>query len=63
MKNALRAKFQMHADIRALLLDTGTEPIIEETTTDYYWGCGTDGSGRNRLGQLLMEVREELRRH
>ncbi|GAB4239826.1 MAG: hypothetical protein Kow00121_66390 [Elainellaceae cyanobacterium] len=28
---------------------------------DYYWGCGKDGSGKNKLGQILMEVREILR--
>ena len=27
-----------------------------------YWGCGADGTGRNRLGQILMEVRDALRR-
>ena len=28
---------------------------------DYYWGCGKDGSGKNRLGAILEQVREQLR--
>jgi len=60
MKRAVRTKFRAHSDIRAILLATGTELIVEKTSRDYYWGCGTDGTGKNRLGLILMEVREEL---
>jgi ribA/ribD-fused uncharacterized protein len=62
MMRAVLRKFETHADIREILLATGDEELIEKTTDDYYWGCGTNGTGRNRLGQILMEVREELRR-
>lgn len=34
--------------------------ITMQTTNDYYWGCGKDGFGKNMLGIILMEVREEL---
>jgi ribA/ribD-fused uncharacterized protein len=61
MRRAVRAKFQTHADIREILLGTGDAPIVENAPGDYYWGCGKDGSGKNRLGQILMEVREALR--
>jgi ribA/ribD-fused uncharacterized protein len=61
MRRAVLCKFETHAEIRAILLGTGDEEIIENTTHDYYWGCGTDGSGRNMLGQILMEVRQNLR--
>ena len=61
MRRAVLQKFSTHADIRQLLLDTGDEMIIENAPTDYYWGCGADGSGKNRLGQILMEVRQILR--
>jgi N-glycosidase YbiA len=37
------------------------ELIAEKTTTDYYWGCGKNGSDKNRLGGILMEVRQILR--
>ena len=61
MLAALRAKFTQHADLRALLLGTGDARLIEHTANDSYWGDGGDGSGKNRLGALLMRVREELR--
>lgn len=40
------------------LLSTGTREIVEFSEKDAYWGNGGDGSGKNRLGVLLMEVRE-----
>ena len=61
MRQAVLCKFETHADVRAILLATGDEEIIEKTTHDYYWGCGADGSERNMLGRLLMEVRQILR--
>lgn len=61
MRRALRAKFEAHADIRAELLGTGNEELIEATTDDCYWGVGTEGTGKNMLGVLLMELRAELR--
>ncbi len=60
MRRALSQKFTEHGDLRQLLLGTGDEEIIENSPTDYYWGCGKDGTGKNRLGQILMEVREML---
>ncbi len=61
MRDALRAKFTQHPALRTLLLGTGDAELIEHTTNDSYWGDGGDGSGRNRLGALLMELRTELR--
>jgi len=61
MRELLRAKFTQHLDLRSLLLSSGQETIVEHTANDDYWGDGGDGSGRNRLGILLMELREELR--
>lgn len=61
MTRALRAKFEQHAELAELLLDTGEATLVEHTTNDSYWGDGGDGSGKNMLGRLLMRVREELR--
>ena len=61
MRRGVLRKFETHADIRALLLETGDEPIVENAPGDYYWGCGKDGSGKNMLGRILMETRESLR--
>ena len=60
MRRAVLAKFQAHADIRAILLATGEE-LVEDAPKDYYWGCGEDKSGKNMLGKILMETREKLR--
>jgi len=62
MRDVLRAKFTQHEDLRALLLSTGDAKLVEHTANDSYWADGGDGSGRNMLGQLLMQLREELRR-
>lgn len=62
MRRGVLSKFETHADIRAVLLSTSDELIVENSPIDYYWGCGADGSGKNMLGQILMEVREILRR-
>jgi len=63
MRRAVLRKFETHDDIRQILLDTDEEQIVENAPNDYYWGCGADGSGKNMLGTILMEVRETLRRH
>lgn len=61
MRRAVFAKFETHADLRAILLETGAEEIVEDTPQDRYWGCGPDGTGKNMLGRILMEVRGILR--
>jgi len=61
MLDALRAKFDQHADLKRVLLETGDRTLVERTANDRYWGDGGDGSGRNRLGELLMLLRKELR--
>jgi len=58
MREAVLNKFRMHKKIRDILLLTGTAKIIENTTDDYYWGCGRNGTGKNMLGVILMEIRE-----
>ncbi len=60
MREALKAKFRTHQELHALLLSTGDAKLVEHTENDSYWGDGGDGSGRNMLGRLLMELRDEL---
>lgn len=62
MYHAVLRKFETHCDIRTLLLATGNELIVENAPSDYYWGCGADGTGKNMLGRILVRVREVLRR-
>jgi ribA/ribD-fused uncharacterized protein len=61
MREALQAKFSQHPNLRSLLLKTDDALLIEHTKNDAYWGDGGDGRGKNRLGELLMELREHLR--
>ncbi|MES2788020.1 MAG: NADAR family protein [Planctomycetota bacterium] len=61
MKTAVLAKFTQHPELQTLLLSTGNAKIVEHTENDNYWGDGGDGSGKNMLGQILMQVRESLR--
>ena len=60
MRVALYAKFTQYEDLRNILLDTEDAILAEHTDNDMYWGDGL-GMGKNRLGVLLMEVRESLR--
>lgn len=55
-------KFSSHPHLAAKLIDTG-DAIIEEGNTwgDTYWGV-CRGQGDNMLGEILMEVRQHLRR-
>lgn len=61
MLRAVRAKFLQHEGLGRQLLETGTELLVEHSPGDSYWGDAGDGSGQNRLGQILMQVRDELR--
>lgn len=61
MRRAVSCKFSTRSELREILLATGDEAIVENAPDDYYWGCGKDGSGQNKLGQILMAVRESLR--
>lgn len=61
MFHAVLRKFETHTDIRAILLETDDEVLIEDSPTDYYWGCGKERTGKNMLGQTLMKVRAILR--
>lgn len=63
MLDVLRAKFSQHTDFRELLLSTREARLVESATADNevhrLWG-EVNGVGKNMLGRLLMEVRDEL---
>lgn len=60
MFKALKAKFTQHPNLANLLISTNDKKIVERTDFDDYWGDGKDGNGKNRLGLLLMELREQM---
>ena len=60
MYEICKAKFVQHPELKALLLKTGTEELIEGNNhNDRFWGC-VDGEGENYLGKILMHIREEF---
>jgi hypothetical protein len=59
MMKAVRAKFQIPA-LKAKLLATGNVLIRVMSPQDNFWGVGRSGKGKNKLGKILMRVREEL---
>jgi len=72
MRTALRAKFLQHPELKAKLLETKTRPIGEANPREKYWSIGTGADtskakvpskwpGKNRLGELLVELRTELK--
>lgn len=71
MEQALRLKFKQNLNERKFLLDTGKAALIFASKYEPYWGNGLSISdegnadpknwqGRNRLGELLMKIRDEL---
>ncbi len=59
MRRALELKFTI-PDLKAMLIDTGDEELIEGNTYgDVFWGV-CRGKGENNLGKLLMDVRRRL---
>ena len=65
MRWVLRLKREANpAEIDALLSATGDRPIVEVSTRDPWWGARPVADryeGRNVLGRLWMELREQLR--
>ena len=61
MRRAVRFRFETNFELRHQLLATGDEELSEDSPRGSDWGRGRDGTGRNMLGRILMEVREGLR--
>ena len=71
VKAANRAKYEQNPDLKAKLLQTGDAILAEASPSDRIWGVGLDAAsaektdpsqwpGRNLLGRILMELREEF---
>lgn len=65
MEGALREKFAK-PDLAQMLRATGDALLVEGNHWhDNYWGVCTckqcEGDGENRLGRLLMKIRDEIR--
>lgn len=61
MFTALMAKFLQHPQLRRELLNTESSILIEDVENDSYFGNGGNDTERNKLGYLLMHVREAIK--
>ncbi len=73
MVEILKSKFRQDVYSNQLLMETGDKIIVEASPTDRIWGIGLDEHdpraldqsqwlGTNWLGEVLMRVRDELRK-
>jgi len=60
MRVTLKAKFDalrvFNAEKFGSFLKLKGLKLVEASHLDSYWGCGDDGKGKNRLGELLEEL-------
>ena len=71
MKDIVTAKFQQHDDLAAKLIDTGNRKLLEANRMDSHFGIGValrdvkstqpDKYGKNVLGNILAEIRDQLK--
>lgn len=73
VKRGVRAKFEQNPDLLEILVATGNKILAEASPKDTKWGIGIaqddprcymvkKWAGKNLLGRILMEVRDELRK-
>lgn len=56
---AIKSKMEQNEHCQNVLLATGNNYIVK--LGHDYWGINPDGSGQNKIGEILMIVRNELR--
>lgn len=60
MLTCLKAKFEQNKYIRTQLINTRHHVLIEGNSWyDTYWGVDSELGGQNKLGKILMQLREE----
>lgn len=61
MYEIVKNKFTQNKKLKEALIATGDEYLEEGNTWgDTYWGVSR-GKGKNKLGKILMQVRDELK--
>jgi len=60
MLDICRHKLQQNPYVKAQLVATNDEYMVEDSPVDSFWGWGPDRQGRNELGKVWMKLREEL---
>lgn len=62
MKEILLEKVKQHPYVMKKLIDSGDRELIENSWRDDFWGWGSNKDGRNQLGKIWMEIRNEIRK-
>jgi len=60
MLRATRWKFAQNRRCAEILARTGDCDLMFNHPNNDYWGCGDDGQGENRMGEVLQQVRGEM---
>ena len=60
MEDGMRAKFSQNPDAAKMLKATGDAILIKSCKVCYKCGFG-EGSGFNRMGKILMQIRDEIK--
>jgi len=61
MYKGVKAKFTQNVEVKAYLLATGDRYLIEDASFSPYWGTGYNDMGENKMGKMLMQIRDELK--
>jgi ribA/ribD-fused uncharacterized protein len=61
MRDICRAKLNQHEYIQKKLLQTKGKKLVEDSPDDDFWGWGPDKDGKNMLGKIWMELRDDLK--
>ena len=62
MQRVLSAKWENVEKFKNDLIHSGNTYLLERTDRDAFWGDGSGGIGQNKLGLLLIELREHKTR-
>lgn len=60
MRKGIELKFSQNLDLKEKLLQTDGSKLSEYSRRDKFWGGSCKGSA-NKLGNILMEVRQQLK--
>jgi len=64
MKDLMWLKVEQHDEVKKALIESNGLEIVKHITTyppgDGFWDDGKKGEGKNHMGRMWMEIREEL---
>ena len=66
MKDLMRLKALQHEEVKKAMRDSHDLKIIKHIYTyppgDGFWDDGVNGEGRNEMGKIWMELRDEFKK-